>query len=705
MNDITLKISIDGTEATATIQNVDGLLDDLRSKASASGKTDPFTGVTQAAKNLQTELIALGGQSEKTSQTIADFITANRMSETEINSVVNALRTQQQTLAINSTEYNNTKNAISNLGAATNLLQKNQAIANATSIQMAPSFGQARAGLMQLGYVVQDSSMFFVNFRMGMMSVANNIPFIIQGFMALKESANELKVTMGTALKQALTGPTGVLLAVNAVMLAMTVLPKLFDDGTASIKKQKDEVKKLAKEYENLSTEMLNNKLLEIQAEMIKIQNSNSSQSVLSSIWGGVQVGWDIMNMGKKDRENKDKIDKSKENAATNNEEYKNLENQYNAIKELYDKKKKIITDYYSGKYKPSNVNEVTDLETLLTTERNNTKNNNERSIYNATLKNLDNIRNAWEGHADKQKETSGKMKEEQEKLWYELNKMSLSGEELDMYQLNEWYKDSVKTMAGNNEGLLKVNEVYEQKRLDIRKEYNQLIAEVDLQFQNDSELSLKQRMQKYRHDVPDTDYMTEKMPSPAEILRRQKEEVENWKEVNQEAVAGVDAVKSATDTMWTTFIIGSRQAKDGWDGVWLSFRNTALNRLFEIVSNSLWDQLFEKMSKSGSSSDSGGNWLTTILSFVPTLFGTGAVVTSPRLGIVGEAGPEAIIPLSQLPSIIHRAGGNNMDLSPVISKLDNVARRFEEKQFTIDLQKLRTVNKRLDAIENRLKV
>ena len=687
MNDITLKISIDGTEATATIQNVDGLLDDLRSKASASGKTDPFTGVTQAAKNLQSELMALGGQSEKASQTIADFITANRLSEAEINSVVNALRTQQQTLAVNSTEYNNTKNAITNLGAATNLLQKNQAIANATSIQMAPSFGQARAGLMQLGYVVQDSSMFFVNFRMGMMSVANNIPFIIQGFMALKESANELKVTMGSALKQALIGPTGVLLAVNAVMLAMTVLPKLFDNGTESIKKQKDEVKRLTDEYKNLSTAIIETKIAEVKTELSKYdlnqrrlkaeKEANITKPALS-MSGSAGTNFHITST----------LNTAYSFSTGDQEVIDKLNSQLSALEGLLNKKKKVLSDYYSGKYKPLNIDETKDLISLITAERDSSKSDSERNIYNSTIKNLEKIQGAWEGHTDKQKNVSGKLKEEQEKLWYELNKMSKSGEDLELYELDEWYKDSIKTMQGNNDGMLKVNEVYEQKRLAIRKEYNELINDLDKQFANDQDLTLRERMKKYKDVGLEgiVEYKKDPELTPAETLRRQKEEVENWKQVNQEAVASVDAVRSASETMWQQFIVGSRQAKDGWDAVWLSFRNTALNRLFEIVSNNIWDQLFSKMSAQGSSSsDSGGNWLTSILSWIPALFATGGVVTSPRLGIVGEAGPEAIIPLSQLPSIISRSG--NMDLSPVINKLDNVAQSMQKIKLEMEIK------------------
>jgi hypothetical protein len=70
------------------------------------------------------------------------------------------------------------------------------------------------------------------------------------------------------------------------------------------------------------------------------------------------------------------------------------------------------------------------------------------------------------------------------------------------------------------------------------------------------------------------------------------------------------------------------------------------------------------------------------------TPFAKGGIVTGPTLGLVGEAGPEAIIPLSKFDDIVGKRGGGNItinvnagmgtDGAAVGEQIVNAIRRYE---------------------------
>jgi len=113
--------------------------------------------------------------------------------------------------------------------------------------------------------------------------------------------------------------------------------------------------------------------------------------------------------------------------------------------------------------------------------------------------------------------------------------------------------------------------------------------------------------------------------------------------------------MQSGFGTMWNEFIVGSRKAKNSWDAVWLSMRNTALNKIGSEVSDSFMKMLFKGSSNSGAGGDKNdAGLLDTIISYamyaIPFL-ADGAIVTKPTLAMIGEAGPEGVIPLDQMNS------------------------------------------------------
>jgi hypothetical protein len=109
----------------------------------------------------------------------------------------------------------------------------------------------------QFGFLLGDADMFMVNFRMGMMSVANNIPMVVQMLQYARDEALKAGISMKDAFMQSIKGPGGIMLAVNGAMLAIQLLTRAFSENTKEVKKDGEEVKNLTEKYKNLSTVIL----------------------------------------------------------------------------------------------------------------------------------------------------------------------------------------------------------------------------------------------------------------------------------------------------------------------------------------------------------------------------------------------------------------------------------------------------------------
>jgi hypothetical protein len=97
----------------------------------------------------------------------------------------------------------------------------------------------------------------------------------------------------------------------------------------------------------------------------------------------------------------------------------------------------------------------------------------------------------------------------------------------------------------------------------------------------------------------------------------------EEYQEKSQTSMAFIDATTAGFGTMWDQLIIGGRQAKDPWDAIWLSFRNTALSRIGEILSSGLFEEILSIFSgttskKASGASSSGGSFWDVIGSVIP---------------------------------------------------------------------------------------
>lgn len=131
--------------------------------------------------------------------------------------------------------------------------------------------------MTQLGWVVGDVNMFMVNFRMGMMSIGNNIPMVVQGLQRAREEAAELGITFKQSLMKSLMGAGGVMIGINALMFALQVIPALFENSSKKVDEQAEKVKNLADQYKNLAVVQLQQQENELQKQIALLEMENKS--------------------------------------------------------------------------------------------------------------------------------------------------------------------------------------------------------------------------------------------------------------------------------------------------------------------------------------------------------------------------------------------------------------------------------------------
>lgn len=272
-NEIYLKLILDGKEAIVTLGSVGTVTEKLNKTLSGS---------SLILDNFQKELLQLAGSNEEVASSIADFISYNQLSEKEISQVITSLRNNQESLALTSQEYKQHGIAIQSLTATMNNLKANQDQIPGSQARVMAGTGQMTQVLGQLGYAIGDADMFMLNFRMGMMSVANNIPMVVTGFINAKNAAMKLGTSIKAELLASLAGPGGLLLAINGLMFLLNVLPALFDKSTEAIEDQKEKVDKLRDAYTKLTKAEIEGRIASFKSQLAELEIKHPSVQIPS---------------------------------------------------------------------------------------------------------------------------------------------------------------------------------------------------------------------------------------------------------------------------------------------------------------------------------------------------------------------------------------------------------------------------------------
>jgi ABC-type cobalt transport system substrate-binding protein len=287
--EIKIKITLDGKELFAMMQLAKTDVEEL-TKLSQQFSSSPML------KQFAKDLLAIDTVSEQATEGIIEFVKYNNISERQIEEVVRALQEEKATLGATSNEWKQHQTALANISNAYERLRTSQnTIPNAQ--------GRVNTGLSsmnmlmgQTGFLLSDLDMMFVNTRMGLMSISNNISMVAQTAANAAAQARTAGQTFTQAFAASLTPMNLMVLGVNAVMLVMQMLARISSDTTKGLSKQTDEVKRLKSEYESLTKQQLENKSAEVESELIKMTSEMGSkygkiQEIMKATPGGAYIG------------------------------------------------------------------------------------------------------------------------------------------------------------------------------------------------------------------------------------------------------------------------------------------------------------------------------------------------------------------------------------------------------------------------------
>lgn len=575
--------------------------------------------------------------------------------ETEIKILLTLDGTQTQaTLKLTNDQVEKLKTSVGQLTNSQGQLTKSQTQLGHSQLKVATGSSSMNMAIMQSGYILNDASMIAVNFRMALMGVANNVPMVIQGLMQAKDQASGMGKTLGQVAMQSIRGPGGILLAVNALFLALQLIPGLFDDGTKAIEKQKDEVKKLTNEYEKLSRAQLGHYLVDLKKQLKEFEDKYPAKTQtafnLTRVFGGLSPVYETT------ASNDDRFGDA-------SGEVKNIEEKISLIqRELF----------YKGDIEEANIR-------IAATQR---------KLNNLTKENFAIVVSGAKSYDEAVKTLND---------WIKADQQFVSGKTTTKLKESILGKESsaalLKQLKQIDAEMKAINNPEDDDYIKLQKER---IAVVN-KLTNDAEKLIKLIDENSRGRVIGTNRLwdrtrfTESDFLENETSFRVKNRASLFGPVDKNLEAGIGApawqtmfaeggansLTAGVNTFWDNFINKQREAKDGWDAIWLAMKDSALRQLRDILVSEVWKTL-----------------LSLFTSFVP---GLGSLVNIGGSAVSAVAGP-AGGPMSKI-----TAGGNGMNnLSAMMdSKLDRFAAILEAKQFRVrgeDIETTQTVLKQSKA-------
>lgn len=194
--EIKFQIVVDNKEATTALTFTDAKLQELESNLQQAGITGTEAG----------EEIAKGAAAP------VPVIDALNMAFNTMQNEIEENESGVETFGKLSTSAAALESNVKKVGKSLQQIKNPEGMA-----EMGQHAGAAKMAIMNLNYALQDSPYLLQNFNIGFMSIANNLPMIIQGF-------NDMRATTGSAgaafksLAAVIRGPMGVGLAFSALI-------------------------------------------------------------------------------------------------------------------------------------------------------------------------------------------------------------------------------------------------------------------------------------------------------------------------------------------------------------------------------------------------------------------------------------------------------------------------------------------------------
>ncbi len=286
-NELVFRLIIDGKEAIATLDLTKGEFVETGAAATKANEQ-----IAQTYKNLTAELLKYNSVNEQSVNGLTKFISEQNISVNMIENAITALNNEAKTLDVNSAAWKQKIAASDNLKAAYGKLITQHSDLDSAQKKVLPGMNSMNIAIGQFGYLLSDADMFLVNVRMGMMSIGNNVPMVLQYLQYAKQEAANLNMTVGQAFFQSISGPGGLLLGVNAAMLGMQLLTRFMSGATEEVEKQKDKIKELADAYKELSKTTAEQMKAQMDSEIFQLENKgglgarSKGESILQWIIG-----------------------------------------------------------------------------------------------------------------------------------------------------------------------------------------------------------------------------------------------------------------------------------------------------------------------------------------------------------------------------------------------------------------------------------
>jgi hypothetical protein len=222
-------------------------------------------------KQLKVDILEVALSEEKLSAALVDFIKYNNLTDKEVRELISTYNQEKQTLAVNSQAYREHQAAIQGLVLAQEKLSIEQQNFTPGARQVSSATGAMTNAMGQFGFLLGDLDMMFVNTRVGLMSIANNVGMVAQTLVFVQNEVRRTGESFKTALVNSISGAGGVLLAVNALMFLLQVLPRFFQDADKAVEEHAKKIDELSSKYEKLTRSQLENRKAEVQTELAKI--------------------------------------------------------------------------------------------------------------------------------------------------------------------------------------------------------------------------------------------------------------------------------------------------------------------------------------------------------------------------------------------------------------------------------------------------
>ncbi|MBX2975425.1 MAG: hypothetical protein KF721_04775 [Ignavibacteriaceae bacterium] len=547
--------------------------------------------------------------------------------------------------------------------------------------------------VQQFGWVLGDASMFMVNFRMGMMSIGNNIPMVVMYMQQASREAKELGISLKTALFNSIKGPGGVLLAVNALMFLLQVLPQLFADTTKEVEKQEKAIDDLASKYEKLTRRQIDNERAKTKLQLIELTKEygakySGRKEFLDSLPLGIgSLVSGYANLSETEQKKyTDLLDKMNalDKASAQVGYTKDLDNQLSLLLErrgmIKDPRYVFALDqqinYYKKLIRESEFQDEQSKEKK--DEKDKRQAEKERGAKESLLRDL------------LEKTQTGYKKELQEVENYYAEKMKIAkGDAVLEKLLNEYrFKERVRILKEEFKEINKTAQSLRPLNFETGKPIG-TIGKFDRLPQKLPGVTLKKEYQNVDPLQYDKDKKNEK--------RNREAIIREWEENNKVANAALESMRPGINSFVDEFVNGTGRMDDAWASMWSRIKITFYASLTDMMVSGLLDSLKNKITSANSGEpgeagekSSGGFDIISLFSIATKIFGfaKGGVVTKPTLALIGEGDEaEGVFPLSELNKFIGSAVPQvlRLKIPPVVltgdgKELRGVLRATEEE-------------------------